>query len=203
MVISDINRTNHPTRVMIVDSCKDIRNAESKLFSQIFENCSFIKYAFINEAFINLDNYFHIDFFLINAYCTDGSCSSIVKKIRNMNHFNTSTILISVDSYVSSAYSRMNIIRYCSSFRNVILIEKPITALNLSKCILKLIPSNIHYFKTLEILNKEMKYQLDLCHVKKYKHKQEPKTRPRTNSDSEIKLPEIKSIYKNKNRFKG
>lgn len=181
------NKTRNATKIMIIESSDVERKIYSDIFHEIFQNSIVLKYAFINEAMHMIDHYFHIDFFLINAYSLHKSCSSFVKKIRSLDKFNTSYILITTDQYIDSAPSKINVMNYCRSFKNTTLIKKPLNAFKLSISILKLLPEQIHYFKRLEVINKEMKKY----HINKTKTK-EKNTRPRRNSENDIvKFPPI------------
>lgn len=194
-------------KILIVESSDYEKKIYSDMFSDIFEKCVVLKYTFINEAINAIDYYFHIDFFLINAYSMHKSCTSFIKKVRSKECFNTSSIIISADENLMAAPSKINVLNYCKSFKNVSIVKKPLSCYKLCLSILKLLPDHIHYFKTIEVVNKEMSKKLNanktnpLGHEKNRKEKirrrsfsDEIKYTPPsdTQSEKQIKLPYIK-----------
>ena len=179
-------------KILIVESSDYEKKIYSDMFNDIFEKCVVLKYSFINEAINAIDYYFHIDFFLINAYSLQKSCTSFIKKVRSKECFNTSSIIISADVNIMAAPSKINVLNYCRSFKNVNIVIKPLSCYKLCLSILKLLPDHIHYFKTIEVVNKEMSKKLNANKTNPLGHEKNKKERIRRRSFSdEVKYTPI------------
>lgn len=150
-------KSYNSVRIMIVQETPKDLEMYSQIFQYIFPDSVVMKYGFINEAIKDLDCYFHIDFFLLNAYCNHTSCSSLIRKIRSQRHFDMSMIIITLDPYVASAVSKQSIIHQWKSYSMLTIIQKPLSIDIVAVGITRLIPKQHKHYKKIEITNKEMK----------------------------------------------
>lgn len=181
-------------RIMIVDDTHRDLEHYSRVFREIFKNSVVMKYSFINEAVDHITQFFHIDFFLLNAYCNNVSCSSLIRNIRNIRNYDMSMIFVTIDPCIAAAVSKQTVMHQWKSYNLLEIIEKPISLTSISTSIARLVPRQHKQFKKIDIVNKEMR--------RVYKNgmktsKQEGGNKPTPESiHTPVKLPAINHNYR-------